>query len=221
MDRIDYVKPENWYGSFYELSIEYSPGGNDDRLLTAIQTMWQSPGLTGAWYRLQDYSTPTQTLRQLPEEGARLYGLIDVSEGKAVGCLSVTVREENGSDWLDLCIPTGMLELAFTVRYPLFMGFAVGKDPPKLDEWGVNPWLEDVDNAFMQIAETVYAAAPFDFAIYGEEVSGWAAANTVTVEQLSQGGYLISPNIFDWLQPNVSARSLPSGLLWVPYQRPV
>ena len=49
MERSDYVEPRNWYGSFYELAIEYHPVGDDPWLLKAITSAWATPYLTEAW----------------------------------------------------------------------------------------------------------------------------------------------------------------------------
>src|SRR6266487_4044744 len=149
MDRNDFLKGENWYGSYYELAIEFCPDGNDARLLRAIQALWQSEFLTGPWSRRENYMASAEMPILLERDPNRLYGLIELPGRDAIGCLSMTVREEEGSDWLDLCIPTGMLDLIFTVRYPLFS-----------ENWGVNPWMDDVEKAFVQIAETVYKASP-------------------------------------------------------------
>ena len=37
-----------------------------------------------------------------------------------LGCVTHVVRETDGSDWLGLCVPTGMLELVYDVAYPLY-----------------------------------------------------------------------------------------------------
>jgi hypothetical protein len=201
-----FLDRENWLGSFYELAIEYSPPREDERLLKAIHALWSCQQLEGPVdgpYGEQHVKQGSRLPLSLePEDYHNLYGKIKLAEGNTVGCLSVTVREKGGSDWLDLCIPTGMLGLAYQVEYPLFPS--------------TNPWLSEIDHVFMTIAEKIYACSPFNLAIIGEEVSGYRYAQTITVDDLVRGGYLVPPELVQNLRPPVSHVNLPSGLCWFP-----
>ncbi len=92
--------------------------------------------------------------------------------------------EESGADWLDLCLPTGMLRRVFPLRYSI--------DATTRRE---NPWLDTIDEQFIAIAERVFNVAPFDFALLGEEVSGMLRVETLTADQLSNGGILLPPKL--------------------------
>ena len=64
-----------------------------------------------------------------------------------------------------------MLEHRFPVAYPL-----VRED---------NPWLAELDRAFVPIAATVYRANGFALALVGEEASGWMTARELTPEGMA------------------------------------
>ena len=207
MKHSDYAEPENWFGSFYELAIEYHPVGDDSRLLEAISSAWAAPYLIGPWYRQEDHGEPAPVPTSLESEGLnRLYGLLRVTEDTSVGCMILTVREtlrgDSGSDWLDLCIPMGMLNLVLAVHYPLL----------HLD----NPWLTRVDDVLLNIAESVYRASPFDLAIIDEEASDLAYASDLSHEHLLAGGILLPAASADKFTTQIEGLALPSGLRWFP-----
>lgn len=210
MNHSSFVAHENWWGSFYELSMEYYPAGNDARLLAAMRALWSTPLLHGPL--AGPSGEPDQAQQPVPAPvsiGAelgdlnRLYGVLALPGQRPLGCLSLTVREEQGSDWLDFCLPMGMLELAFPVVYPLLAP--------------TNPWLAEIDRVFLTLAEAVHAAQPFDLALVGEEVSGDAYASQITAADVAKGGYLIPAGLMQRLQPDVPSVMLPSGLHWFPY----
>lgn len=209
MRNSDYIEPENWLGSFYELAMEYHPVGNDQRLLEGIRAAWASPYLSGPWSGHYELEQPGYVADLLQPQGLNgLYGLLKITEQGSVGCTTLTVRETlgggEGSDWLDICIPTGMLSLVFPVRYPL--------------EREHNPWLYQVDTVLRSIADAVYAKSAFDLAVIGEEASGTVRAIEVTREHLVRGGLLVPPSLGDRLGPDADAVNLPSGLMWFPPQ---
>jgi hypothetical protein len=106
-------------------------------------------------------------------------------------------------------VPTGMLEIAYPVEYPL------------LTE--TNPWIAEVEAILVSIADGIYRAVPYDLATIGEEASGLFYARSadpkraVTAEAVDRGGgFLISPGLWERLQPTAAAETLESGLRWVP-----
>ena len=206
MKRSDYIAPENWYGSFYELAIEYVPQGDDERLRKAIAALWDMPSLVGPWRERQQFGqSPSRTDGLEFDESSRLYGVLELSNHQSLGCLSVTVREDSGpdcSDWLDFCIPTGMLELVFHVSYPLHS-----------EE---NPWMQRIDTFLLSLAERVYQASPFELANIGEEVSGRPRRCELTESLLSLGGILLPLEFAKQFEANTTAVALPSGLRWFP-----
>ena len=220
----EYFRRSNWYGSFYELAMEFHPTGNDARLLAALQARWSDPALHGplaspySWPEEQTtlLSVPPASVSalgavprvQLPEAldpvgPGGLYGLLRLADGTELGITCAIVREEGGSDWLDFCIPTGMLGVAFPVDYPLFAS--------------TNPWLAGVDHALLEQASTIHAAQPFDLALIGEEVSGQRDAGRVTATDVARGGYLLPAGLLQRLHPEVPSVRLCSDLHWFPY----
>jgi len=199
-----FLAQENWYGSYYELAIEYYPVGNDESLLKAVQAIWESPYLSGPWFEETSFGNSADMLQSLENEGGHLlYGLLQVEKNIEVGCLICLVREEEGSDWLDFCIPTGMLELVFNVEYPLL-----------IDN---NPWMLGVDQILLDIAKKAYRRSPFELAIIGEEVSGYVVANDITLEYLEQGGYIVPQKLLQRLRPTCPSVTLDENLQWFPF----
>src|SRR6185295_16655237 len=114
MDRAEYVRDDSWYGSFYEVALELGPSGNDVLAMQALRCLWSQPELRGPWRERTDFeSQPNDSDISLRE--VRLYGCFRLDDDSEVGCMSHLIREEGGADWLDLSIPTGMLERRFPV----------------------------------------------------------------------------------------------------------
>src|SRR5262249_36415697 len=114
--------------------------------------------------------------------------------------------EPNRSDWLNVCLPMGMLTLVFpNISYPL--------------ERQTNPWLDEVDCSFLSLAEAIYATSPFNLAVMDEEVSGGYSAREMTTSRLPQSGFLAPPDLAQQVHPDVPGVVLPSGLHWfAPHQ---
>ena len=208
MNRDDYINPKSWYGSYYELAMEYVPTGNDERLLKAINALWESPTLRGPWQAQEHFGQTAIVPSALEVDDYNwLSGFLLLADGREVGCMSITVREESGADWLDLCLPTGMLRRVFPLRYSI--------DATTRRE---NPWLDTIDEQFIAIAERVFNVAPFDFAMLGEEVSGMLRVETLTADQLSNGGILLPPKLSHKLGIVNPSQLHLSGLHWLPWQ---
>ena len=224
MDQREYIWRSNWHGSFYELAMEFHPTGDDARLLAALQALWSDPAVHGPLESPYTWPEQETTLLSIPavpmpvleavaqvglpqtldpEGPEHLYGLLTPAGRPAIGIVCVMVREQGGSDWLDLCCPTGML------------GYR-----PELNDYGsyeTNLWVDGIDEVLLRIAAAVYAAAPFDLALIGEEVSGQGYAGTVTPMDLARGGYLLPSDLLQRLQPEVPSVRLSSDLHWFPY----
>lgn len=156
--------PDSWYGSYYELAMELGPTGNDAHLEVALKALWRAPGLTGPWSSRGSFS-------ELPDAvvGADLehilYGVATVGAHQPIGVVMHVVREPQGSDWVDICFPTGMLNHLYALEYPLY------SHP--------NSWRSEIDAFLVKIAASVFASCPFRLALIGEEVSGIALAATL------------------------------------------
>lgn len=217
MDRQEYESGDNWAGTYYELSIEYAPGGDDARVLPALHALWHTSLLSGPVagpYRegtSHDVFAPVELPTSLcPEGGDTLYGLFHLPPYRPIGCLSTLTRldslegEEQSSDWLSFCIPTGMLDLAFDVAYPILPS--------------TNPWMAEVDRALIGIAESIYRASPFHVAVIGEEAAALAVDEAdLTAEELARGGYLVSTSVVTRIAPRSPSIPLAHGLHWFPW----
>ncbi|MEX1098287.1 MAG: hypothetical protein WED34_19740 [Planctomycetales bacterium] len=201
MDRATFVDRENWRGSYYELAIELGPAGDDERLVEALRELWSHCLLRGPWTLREKYPGPSH----VPDAGAsshHLYGIGDLGR-IGLGCVSHVLRENDGSDWLDLCIPMGMLELAFPVRHPL--------------EYEPNAWIHRVDYFFARIAHQVYSSGGFRLALIGEEVSGAVSSATIADSVCDRQMLMLLPeSLWNQLSPvNCRHASLADGLMVV------
>lgn len=111
---------------------------------------------------------------------------------------------EGEFDWLDLSIPTGMLELSIRVDYPL--------------HYATNPWLEELDDFLADLGRDIYETASFRLGIIGEEVSGLSSSEKLTKADCEQGGFLIPRPLWDALSPRCGHRDLSVDLVHVPYK---
>src|SRR5262245_9921591 len=57
MDRHEYLLDENWYGSFYEISLELGPVGNDVLAMQALRALWSQPEVRGPWRERSDFDS--------------------------------------------------------------------------------------------------------------------------------------------------------------------
>lgn len=199
MDRLAFTTPENWSGSPYELQLELGPGGDDQRLRAAMDALWSHPTLSGPW-------SAWSTFGAAPESPAAgdlvrpLYGCARLDPEK-LGCVSSVVREETGSDWLCLNVPTGMLERVFEVRYPV--------------EPETNRWTRRLDRFLADLGARVYAAVPFRLGLVGEEVSGVLYGETIVPEDCQHRVLLLPDALWQKLALRLPYERLAPGLIAV------
>lgn len=198
MDRDTFVFDENWHGSYYELCIELGPTGDDKRLCTVLELIWSQPQLQGSWASRCDYNSGSLPIECCDGVVVPRYGIITLSPGVDTGCITLTVREPDGSDWLDLCIPTGMLELCFDLQYPL--------------DYATNPWMYQVDKLLSEIAASVFREIPFHLGIIGEEASGVTHAASITPDDCRYGPILLPDRLWNRLKLFSSGQRLAPGL---------
>ena len=177
MEHSTFITPENLHGSYYELCFELGPSGDDETLLAALQCLWSFPKLRGPWYDRQDFGGFDAALTVSGKSHHICYGTLAVPDADRIGCLTCVVREPEGSDWLDLCIPTGMLELFYDIQYPLYF------EP--------NPWIPPINSLFIDIAINFFAKIGFRLGIIGEEASGLTDADSITSAELDRGLFLL------------------------------
>lgn len=164
MNREDFVDPENWRGGpTYQLAMAW-PAGDDRQLLSAIDALWKAPGIAGPWEIPSQYPEISPIVTALDREGGlKDYGLLILADQTEVGCIVFTTLKEKpygtGTlDWLFVAIYRGMQQKAFDFVY---------SDRLRND----NPWLMMIDGQYLSLAERIYTAAPFAFAIVDFEGS--------------------------------------------------
>lgn len=199
MDTSIFQHSKNWSGTYYELALELGPTGDDDRLLSALRFLWQQPQLRGPWACREDFGKPAAPLSITSRMWPSHYGIMQLEGGKELGCMTGVIREEDGSDWLDLCIPTNMLELVFDVAYPLEVEF--------------NAWKAGVDKVFTDIAAAVFADCPFLVGLVGEEVSG--NTDSMMVDDPYPGTMLLPRATWASLEQPRPAVEIADGLMMV------
>ena len=220
MDRDLFIQKESWYGSYYELAIELQTSHDDIRLEKALETLWRHPNLSGHWLRIENFgqkpdviSIPNEFRVESSGSFINLYGLFSIPDiDKQAGCLSTIVRETNGSDWLDFCIPTEMLKSTFSVNHPL--------------EMREYPWSAILDKYLLQMADMIYQKTPFDLAFIGDEVSGLVNKASIISEgiesqikiyDLSKNKIFLSPGFWNEISLDKKYEVLPSGLRWATF----
>jgi hypothetical protein len=205
MERAEYLREENWSGSFYELSLELGPSGDDVLATRALDALWRQPELHGPWRERTAFASAPDPALLSPEQVSQ-FGVLTLDGNIEVGCTSYLVRVEGESDWLDLSIPTGMLELRFPVRYPL--------------DCTTNPWLTEVDRLLGRMAAKIYEVAPFRLGLLGEEASGAGSARELTTADCERGGFLVPELLWRKLAPKREADVIFPGVVYAPFIGP-
>jgi len=198
-----YIRNENWSGSYFELALELGPAGDDAQARRAVSALWRHSALVGPWQRKEAFGArPTAAVPGV----APLYGCLSLPDGNELGCLSWFIRDEPGSDWLDLSIPLGMLEATFAVAHPI--------------DRATNPWIATLESTLVAIAASVFAEAPFRLGLLGEEASGAYAASELTAERCEIGGLLVPSATWEAHAPKRVPSIAAPGLLFAPYVGP-
>jgi hypothetical protein len=188
---------DNWLGCYYELCLELGASSDDEVLLCALSAIWSQPQLQGPWIDRKRPGSRRSGFDVVEGAVAPHYGVLTI-DGSEFGCVTHVVRETDGSDWLDLCVPSSMLQLAFDVRYPL------NCEP--------NPWMATVDSVFLKIAASVFAECPYRLAIIGEEASGITNANSITTSDIKRGVFLLPDHLIELLGVKSQACRCTEGL---------
>lgn len=204
-----YFDRENWLGSFAELAIDLG-GWHVDRALRAVAACWSQGSLHGPYVNPKTQEPPLPADHAIHRERDNwnwtAYGEIAV-EDVILGCQTMLIRDDD-SDWLDIAIPTGMLHLVGDISYPF--------------EPANHAWWSKLESVFVNVADHIATAVPFELGLIGEEVSGMYFADPTHPDTLPReyveryGGVLLGPQTWDSLRPAVPAVSLSSGLRLVP-----
>ena len=179
-----FTNEHTWSGGFYELAIELGLR-SEARLEAAINAIWQDARLEGCYTRrdLEPAEQPrVEPTLEMREKYAHLLGVATLPGGGRAACGTFIIRQEDGIDWLGFYIPMGALSTIYDVgAFPFNDGKAS------------QHWREHLDAWLAEIAQTVFAAAPFDLAIIGDEASGDVSAAEFAVSGVPESrwhGYL-------------------------------
>ncbi|AGP35346.1 hypothetical protein SCE1572_12935 [Sorangium cellulosum So0157-2] len=197
MDRSTYLREDLWLGAYFELALEIGPAGDDRRAKRALEALWQHPALRGPWEREDAFGSDPIVPVLHPSS---LLGCLRF-DGVELGCMSWLIREESGSDWIDLSIPTGMLEAAFGASYPL--------DPQK------DAWLVRLERLLATIGARIFEVEPFQLGLLGEEASGVSSAPDLTVEECELGGLLVPLQLWESRGSRRASELIAPGLVFV------
>lgn len=202
---------EDWSGPYYELAVEFVPR-DDARLQHALDVLWSDPCLEGPWSERDSVGDGPPAPPALAEPPFALYGRLTVTRASRVGCVSWVARDSGGrgSDSLTLSVPAGMLR-------PLGLTAPLGLGEPF--DPGADPVLAALNERFLEVADRLYAAVPFDLALLGEEAAVQNSSADLTGAWVEEhGGCLLPPALRERLAHSVPARQLGSGLRWVPFR---
>ena len=95
------------------------------------------------------------------KNGLHIRGLICLPNKKWTACGTCVVMEENGSDWLDLYIPTGSLSQHYEID-----------DSPFIESDKNLIWRKSIDNLLATIGMDLYSEVKYEVGLIGFEVSG-------------------------------------------------
>lgn len=192
-----YNNPEIWFGGYYELSLEYHPVGNDERLNKAMNALCTCGFINGLWREKKDFYKKTMTLPVTIEDSA-FYGTISVSEQSELPCMISIIRVNGESDWIDIGIPLASFEKKYPFRYPLTKE--------------LNPWLQTINERYTELGEIIFGDSPFDFAMIGEEISGYTNQEELSVEIMDEITCLFPEGLQTRLGIQDMGRKLSNGL---------
>lgn len=101
-------------------------------------------------------------------EASYLHGIVRIPPGHRITCGAITMREEDGPDWLGFVLPLGSLSRADrrVGAYPF--GDELGADSLA--------WRRGIDEWLATIAMQLYAIVPFELALIGFDASGEVSA---------------------------------------------
>src|SRR5258708_17568301 len=195
---------ESWLGSYYELSMAYSEAFNPDDQVRIMQWLWDDPSLLGVVRDHDDFGRPWQPIDASSLIVARhSYGCIRFPTGQIPGCGSQYTSLE-GTRWLTLSIPLGMLDLILPVRYP------VTRES--------NPWMTQLDTFLAMIGTRMYQAFPFLLAVMGEEATAFPLKSILAT--IGEESALLVPQItFRQLGVNPYGTRLAQDLWWTGQER--
>jgi hypothetical protein len=193
-----YNNPEIWLGGYYELSMEFGPFGDNERVNEALKAMVECDFFNGLWPEKKDFYKNAITPPINIEAVNQFYGIVTTSTKVELPCLVSVIRVEGESDWIDISIPIGYLEKYYPCKYPLIKE--------------INPWISTIDEMYSRIAEYIFRSSPFDFAMMGEEISGFTNQQELTVDMVNDLTCILPTALKDQLGVQEQGETLTNGL---------
>ena len=229
--------PRDFFGPWFDLSIELGTGLAGDRVLGTLQSaLWESPRVIGPWLRPEDIGLTDRADATANGESLKmLYGQLTatdlpilpfalswIREGSMSAWSGVTrpeIEYEDPARWLRLSIPVGIIAAVWDVDHT----------------WcaASQPWLIRLCRILADVADFAYSRAPILGGVMGEEASGCWRTPTPGRLPLStrdypplalidaqavieRGGFVIAPTMWDELGYSEPHVILESGLRYVP-----
>jgi len=189
-----FTEKDAWTGGSFELAIEFE-NVSDEKLLQGLRALWSYSFLEGC-YKQNNVEPSNQAqinANIIPLSTDHLYGIATLPNDKQIGCSTVLIREEKGSDWIILGLPMGALGEHYSVgAYPINDGNSV-------------EWKREIEAWFINIAEGVFSKASFRLALTGWNAGGDTYAIDVAVQGIPKQrwhGFLwCEENKLKWYPP--------------------
>jgi hypothetical protein len=185
-DPTAFTDPENWTGSFYELSLELGQR-SDEHLDRVLRLLWREAGIVGC-YGERDQDPADQVT--LPASAAslqrfgHLYGCVAPPDRAptVAACSAMNFRE---SDWLTLGLPLG----ALARTDPRIGGFPFDPDggPSSL------AWRAGLDTWLAKVAVGIFGQVQFQLGLIGFDLAADVGAADLqgVVPDRRFAGYLV------------------------------
>lgn len=160
----EFTNPNHWIGGFYELSMEFHPVGDNERLNQALMALQNLDFFNGLWKERQNYQSDKISLPVHFEDNSinQFYGTLTLNDDTTLPCVVTIARITGDSDWFNIGIPQAILEKL----YPL---------TPEH-----KPWLVRIEELFIRMAEKLYNSSPFQLALFGEAISGYSNQESIS-----------------------------------------
>ncbi len=175
-----YTNKDTWSGGFLELALELGER-SDARLAQALEACWAYEGLEGCYLArglepAEQVAVPPLRLSEHPH----LQGVATLTDGERVPCGTVSVREDDGPDWLDFYFPMG----ALAQTYDTVGGFPFGHEAQ------AHLWQKPLERWLTGLGKHIYAAVPYRLGLIGFEVSGMFYAAELTLDKLPEESWV-------------------------------
>ncbi|MCS1350896.1 hypothetical protein [Mechercharimyces sp. CAU 1602] len=172
---VKHTQDNSTSGGYYELSIEFNPTGDHQRIVRALEALVQESIIHVDKEKILD----KEVKLLLNNYNCKI--AIDLG-GNIVDAGLFIIRVEDESDWIDICVPQNALQKIYPYRYPLLPS--------------INPWILEVDDILIYLAKVIFQSSPFDFAMVGEEVTGSMGVGELRLQDIYKENYLLPRDLY-------------------------